>query len=149
MNAPATFVRIMEDLFLDELGKFIWIYIDDIFIFSNTFEEHIEHDQHACRKLKGDEFYANPKKSLFFATKLDILGHMIDDNGIHPAPEKIRNIMDWTRPNSQKELQRFNGMVNYISQFMPQATTITAPLTKLTGDTEWLWTDLQEAAFEG
>ena len=73
---------------------------------------------------------------------------MIDDEGIHPAPEKIRTIMDWTRPNSQKELQRFNGMVNYISQFLPHAATITAPLTELTGDAEWLWTDLQETAFQ-
>ena len=105
MNAPATFVRVMEDVFHDELGKFICIYIDHMFIFSNTFEEHIEHVKHACRKLKEQEFYANPKKSVFFATKLDILGHMIDDKGIHPAPEKIRNIMDSTRPNSQKELQ--------------------------------------------
>ena len=148
MNAPATFVRVMEDLFHDELGKFIWIYIDEIFIFSNSFEEHIEHVQHACRKLKEHKFYANPKKGVFFAAKLDILGHMIDDNGIHPAPEKIRKIMDWTRPNNQKELQRFNGMVNYISQFMPHAATITAALTELTGDEEWLWTDLQKTAFQ-
>ena len=94
MNAPATFIRVMEDLFHDELGKFIWIYIDDIFIFSNSFEEHIEHVQHACKKLKEHKFYANPKKSAFCAAKLDILGHMIDDKGIHPAPENIRNIMD-------------------------------------------------------
>src|SRR6266404_1643808 len=147
MNAPATFVRVMENLFHDELGKFIWIYIDDIFIFSNTFEDHIKHVKLACSKLQQYEFYANPRKSIFFANKLDILGHMIDDQGIHPAPEKIRSIMDWTRPNNQKELQRFNGMVNYISQFMPHAATITAPLTELTGDAEWLWTDLQEAAF--
>ena len=136
MNAPATFVRAMEILFHDELGKFIWIYIDDIFIFSNTFEEQIMHVKHACRKLKEHEFYANPKKSVLFAAKLDILGHMIDDKGMHPAPEKIRNIMDWTWPNSKKELQRFNGMVNYISQFMPHAATITAPLTELSGDPE-------------
>ena len=128
MNAPATFVRVIEDLFHGELGKFIWIYIDNIFIFSNRFEEHIEHVQHACRKLKEHKFYANPKKSVFFAAKLDILGHMIDDKGIHPAPERIRDIMDWTRPNNQKELQRFNGMVNYILQFMSHAATITAPL---------------------
>ena len=108
MNAPAAFVRVMEDLFHNELGKFIWIYIDDIFIFSNSFEEHIEHVQHTCRKLKEHKFYANPKQSVFFAAKLDILGHMIDDKGIHPAPEKIRDIMDWTRPNNQKELQQFN-----------------------------------------
>ena len=147
MNAPATFVRVMEALFHDELGKFIWIYIDDIFIFSNTFEDHIKHVKLACSKLQQYEFYANPRKSIFFANKLDILGHMIDDQGIHPAPEKIRSIMDWTRPNNQKELQRFNGMVNYITQFMPHAASITAPLTELTGDAEWLWTDLQEAAF--
>ena len=148
MNAPVTFVRVMEDLFHDELGKFIWIYIDDIFILSNSFEEHIEHIQQACRKLKEHKFYANPKKGVFIAAKLDILGHMIDDKGIHPAPEKIRDIMDWTRPKNQNELQRFNALVNYISQFMPHAATITAPLTELTGDAEWLWTDLQEIAFQ-
>ena len=102
MNAPATFVRVIEDLFHDELGKFFLIYIDDILIFSNSNEEHSEHVQHACRKLKEHKFYANPKKSVFFAAKLDILGHMRDDKGIHPAPEKIRDIMDWTRPNNQK-----------------------------------------------
>ena len=74
MNAPATFVRVMKDLFHNKLGKFIWIYIDEIFIFSNSFEEHIEQVKHACRKLKEHQFYANPKKSVFFATKLNILG---------------------------------------------------------------------------
>jgi len=73
---------------------------------------------------------------------------MIDDDGIHRAPEKIPTIMDWTRPENQKELQRFNGMVNYISQFIPHIATITALLTELSGNAEWLWTDLQEAAFE-
>jgi len=74
---------------------------------------------------------------------------MIEDNDIHPAPEEIRTIMDWTRPESQKELPRFNGMVNYISQFIPHIATSTAPLTELSGNAEWLWTDLQQAAFKG
>jgi len=148
MNAPGTFVWTMEDLFHDELGKNIWVYIDDIFVFSDTFEEHVKDVTNACSKLQNGGYYANPKKSVFFATKLDILGHMIDDDGIHPALEKIRTIMDWTRPESQKELQRLNGMVNYISQFIPHIATITAPLTELSGNAEWLWTDLEEAAFE-
>ena len=63
MNAPATFVRVMEDSFHNELGKFIWNYIDDIFIFSNSSEEHIEHVQHTCRKLKEHKFYANPRRA--------------------------------------------------------------------------------------
>ena len=109
----------MEDLFHDELGKNIWVYIDDIFVFSDTFEEHVKDVTNGWSKMQNAGYYANPRKSVFFATKLDILGHMIDDDGIHPAPEKIRTIIDWTRPESQKELQRFNGMVNYISQFIP------------------------------
>jgi len=85
---------------------------------------------------------------VLFATKLNILGHMIDDDSINPAPEKVRTIMDWTRSENQKELQRFNGMVNYISYFIPHIATITVPLTELSGNAEWLWTDLQGAAFE-
>src|SRR5712691_22961 len=147
MNARATFVRAMEDLFNDELGKNIGVYIDDIFVFIDTYEEHVKDITNACSKLQNAGYYANPRKSKFFASTLNILGHMIDDDGIHPAPEKIRTIMDWTRPQNQKELQRFNGMVNYISQFIPHIATITAPLTELSGDAEWLWTDLQEPAF--
>jgi len=98
MNAPRTLVRTMEDLFHEELGKNVWVYIDDIFVFSDTSEEHVKHVTNACSKLQKASYYGNPKKSVFFATKLDILGHMIDDDGIHPAPEKIWNIMDWTRP---------------------------------------------------
>jgi len=148
MNAPGTFVRTKKDLFHDELGKNIWVYIDDNFAFSDTFEEHVKDFTNACSEVQNAGYYANPKTSSFFATKPDILGPMIDDDGIHPAPEKIRTIMGWTRPESQKELQRFNGIVNYISQFIPHITTITALLTEVSGNAEWLWTDLQEAAFE-
>jgi len=102
----------------------------------------------ACSKLLNRGYYANPKKTVFFPTKLNILEHMIDNDGIHPGLEKIGTIIDWTRPERQKELQRFNGMVNYISQCIPNIGTITAPLAEQCGNAEWLWTDLQEAAFE-
>jgi len=136
MNAPGTFVRTMEDLFHDELGKNIWVYIEDIFVFSDTFEEHIKDVKNACSNLQNASYYANSKKSVFFATKLDILGQMIDDDGIHPAPETVRTMIDWTRPENQKELQQFNGIVNYISHFIPHIATSTAPLTELSGNAE-------------
>jgi len=78
------------------------------FVFKDSFEEHDKDVTNACSKLLNAGYYANPKKSVFFATKLDILGHMIDDNGIHPALEKIWTRMDWTRPESQNEQRRFN-----------------------------------------
>jgi len=148
MNAPATLVRVMEDLFYKELGDYIWVYIDDIFIFSNIFKDHIQNVTTVCDKLRKAGFYTNPKKSMFFAEKLEILGNMIEDDGLHRAPERIRSIMDWTKPKNQKEVERFNVMVTYISQFLPHAATIKAPLTELTGNTEWLCIDLHDAAFE-
>jgi len=68
---------------------------------TDTFEEHINDVRNACSKLQNAGYYANPKKSFFFATKLDILGNLIDDDGIHTAPEKIRTTMDWSRPERQ------------------------------------------------
>jgi len=94
MNAPRTFLRTMENLFHDELGKNIWVYIDDIFVFSDTFEEHNKEVINTCSKLQNAGYYANPKQSVFFATKLDILGHIKVNDGIHPAREKIRTIFD-------------------------------------------------------
>ena len=61
-----------------------------------------------CNKLKTAQLFANPKKSTFFAKRLEILGHIIDDAGIHPAPEKIATIEDWKTPKNKKELERFN-----------------------------------------
>jgi len=87
----------MEDVLHDELGKNIWVYIEDILVFSDTFEEHVKDITHTCSKLQKAGYYANPKKGVFFATKLHILGHMIDNNGIHPAQEKIHPKMDWKR----------------------------------------------------
>jgi len=81
-------------------------------------EEHVKDVTNGCSKLQNAGCYSNPKTSVFFATKLDIPCHMIDNDGIHPAPEIIGTIIAWTRPESQKELQRFNGIVNYISELI-------------------------------
>ena len=141
-------MRVMEDALSDYLGEFVWVYLDDILIFSNTPEDHIKHVDLVCKKLKEVQLFASPKKSVFFADWLEILGHIIDDKGVQPMPEKIRKISDWTTPKNKKELERFLGIVNYVSQFLPHIATIAAPLTDLTGDAEWVWTPTHEKAFK-
>jgi hypothetical protein len=119
MNAPGTFMRIMSDLFADYLGQFMWVYIDDILIYSDTEQDHLKHIAMVCDKLKQAQFYASRKKSEFFAASMDVLGHIIDDQGLRASPEKIARIEAWTTPKNKKQLQEFLGVVNYISQFIP------------------------------
>ena len=105
----------MLDLFADYLGQFVWVYIDDIVIFSNTEEDHLKYIAIVWEKLKEAQFYASRRKSEFFAKSIDVLGHIIDEDGLKPAPEKISKIENWTTSKTKKQLQEFLGMVNYIS----------------------------------
>jgi len=140
MNAPGTFIRIMADLFADYLGQFIWANIDDILIYSDTEQDHLKHIAMVCDKLKQAQFYTSTKKSEFFATRRDVLGHIIDDQVLRASSEKIARIEAWTTPKNKKQLQEFLGVVNYISQFIQHLTSITARLTLLTGTEKVVWT---------
>ena len=140
-NAPSTFMRVIEDLLSEYLNDFVWVYIDDILIFSDTLEEHIEHVTKVCQKLAEAKFYASPEKSKFLADKPELLGHVITSKGIETSPDRVKSITDWTIPINQKELQRFLGVINFVSQFLPHYASIIAPLTNLTGNAEFIWTE--------
>jgi len=84
-NAPSTFQNAMNTLFLDELGVFGYIYIDDIFIFSKTYKEHVNHVRHVLKKLRDNQFYTDQKKSQFLPEELSILGLAITTRGIQPV----------------------------------------------------------------
>ena len=79
---------------------------------------------------------------------MDVLGHIIDDEGLKASPEKIARIEALTTPKNKKQLQEFLGVVNYISQFIPHLALITAPLTSLTETEEFVWTATHDQAIE-
>ena len=93
-NSPSTFMRIINHILQAFLGIFIFVYLDDIFIYSDTLEDHIDHIKQVCLKLWEHRLYASAKKSQFFADKLEILGHYIDNQGIHADPLKIEKIIN-------------------------------------------------------
>jgi len=147
MNTPGRFMRIMSDLFAEYLGQFRWVYIDSILIYSDTQQDHLKHISIVCDKPKQAHFYTSRKKSEFFAASMDVLGHIIDDEGLRALPGKITRIEGWTTPKNKKQLQEFLRVVNYISQFIPHLGSITAPLTSLTGIEEFVWTSTQIMAW--
>src|SRR5437763_10703256 len=93
-NSPSTFMRIINYILQAFLGIFIFVYLDDIFIYSDTLENHIDYIKQVCLKLWKYQLYASAKKSQFFADKLEILGHYINSQGIQADPLKIEKIIN-------------------------------------------------------
>jgi hypothetical protein len=138
-NAPDTAIWVFEHILGGFIGDFIWTYLDDINIYSDTFEDHIKHCRLLCQHLQDAQIYASTAKCKLFANRLTIRGHYIDKDCIHIDPEKIQGIQDWPTPKSKKELQQFIGVVIYYAQFLPHLASITAPLSELISQDVFQW----------
>jgi len=112
LNVAGTFMLIMSDLFADYLGQFLWVYIDDILICSDIEQDHLKHIAMVCHKLKQAQFYSSRKKCEFLAPRMDVLEHIIDEQGSRASPEKITRIEAGTTPKKKKQLHEFLGVVN-------------------------------------
>ena len=89
-NAPSTFQRLMTAIFREFLRIFVHVYLDNIFIYSWSIQEHIEHIMKVLQRLSESQFYLSRSKLDLFSDKTDCLGHIIDDNGIHAELDKMR-----------------------------------------------------------
>ena len=146
-NAPITMMRIMNTILSPYLGKFIWVDLDDILIFSNTYSDHLYHLRQILKKLEENNFYLRMDKCNLLVDEIEVLGYTIKENQITPAKEKITHITDFPTPTNKKQLQQFLGSINYIGSHLPHIATLQAPLTELTGMQTWEWSDLQDNAF--
>ncbi|UYV76785.1 hypothetical protein LAZ67_14002014 [Cordylochernes scorpioides] len=128
-NASQTFQR-----FMDEVTKgldFVFVYIDDVLIASKNENDHIQHLHIIFKRLSDHGLTVNISKSVFGKPSLEFLGHIIDNKGIKPLPEKIRIVKDFPQPNSTRQLQRFIGLVNFYHRFIKNSSHILAPLYSL------------------
>ena len=89
-NAPSTFQWLMTAIFRDFLRRFVLVYLDNIFIYSQSIQEHIEHIMKVLQRLRESQFYLSRSKLDLFSDNTDCLGHVIDDNGIHTELVKMR-----------------------------------------------------------
>ena len=133
-NAPATFQRAMNEVFEDMIGKGLYVYIDDVTLYSSTFEEHMELLERFLRKLRKYSLYIKPKKCTIAAHQVELLGHLITREGIKPAPSKVKAIADYPRPTSKTELRAFLGLIGYYRNFIGGCSRIAEPLTRMLQD---------------
>jgi hypothetical protein len=94
-NAPTTFMRLMEDILHPFTNYFVVVYLDEILIYSNTWEEHLQHIQQVLHTLRQQKLYANLEKCFFIMDRVQYLGYIVDWNGVHVDPSKIQVIHYW------------------------------------------------------
>jgi hypothetical protein len=94
------------------------VYLNEILIYSRTWEEHLEHIQQVLHNLWQHKLYANLEKCSFGMDRVHYMGYIIDKHGIHVDPSKIQVIHDWLAPTTLTELQRFLGLANFYHRFV-------------------------------
>ena len=89
-NAPGTFQHVINRIFGQH--KFVLAYMDDILIFSNTAEEHLQHLRMVCETLREHKLYAKLSKCSFMQSQVPFLGHAVGDRGVQVSPAKIEAV---------------------------------------------------------
>ncbi|WVZ52612.1 hypothetical protein U9M48_003656 [Paspalum notatum var. saurae] len=145
-NAPASFMNLMNKVFMEYLDKFVVVFIDDILIYSKTEEEHEEHLRLVLQKLREHKLYAKLSKCEFWLDQVPFLGHIVSKGGIMVDPSKISSVIDWKVPEDVKEVRGFLGLAGYYRRFIESFSRIAKPMTSLLEKgVPFIWTKERQA----
>ncbi len=150
-NAPATFQRLMNDIFRDVLDKFVVVYLDDVLIYSKDRTEHEKHLRFVLKRLRDNHLIAKPSKCEFFRDSVEYLGHIVGHGTLKPMPSLVQAVREFPKPSTTKQLQSFLGLANYYRRFIKDFSSIAAPLTHLTSKkapNPMVWDDDTRKAFD-
>ncbi|GJZ26502.1 putative reverse transcriptase domain-containing protein, partial [Tanacetum coccineum] len=148
-NAPAVFMDLMNRVCKPYLDKFVIVFIDDILIYSHNKEEHANHLRIILELLKKEKLYAKFSKCDFWIRIVQFLGHLIDSQGLHVDPAKIKAVKNWASPTTPTEIRQFLGLAGYYRRFIKEFSKIAKSLTELTQkNKKYIWGEDQESAFQ-
>ena len=131
-NAPAVFMDLMNRVFRPFLDKFVIVFIDDILVYSKSWEEHEYHLRVVLQTLRENQLYGKLSKCEFWLDKVTFLGHVIFREGISVDPNKVEAVVKWERPTNVIEVRSFLGLASYYRWFVEGFSRLATPLTHLT-----------------
>jgi hypothetical protein len=109
-NAPAFFMNLMNSVFMDYLDKFVVVFIDDILIYSQSEEEHVDHLKMVLQRLREHQLYAKLSKCELWIDEVMFLGHIINKDGLVVDPKKVADVLNWKAPTDVRGIKSFIGM---------------------------------------
>ncbi|GJS11153.1 ty3-gypsy retrotransposon protein [Tanacetum coccineum] len=113
-NAPSTFQSLMNRVFRPYLRKFMFVFFNDILVYSRSLEEHLEHLRLVFENLRGEGLYCNRKKCAFGHTQVEYLGHIVSKEGVMADPTKVTAMLTWLIPKNIRELRGFLGLTGQV-----------------------------------
>nr|GEU33891.1 putative reverse transcriptase domain-containing protein [Tanacetum cinerariifolium] len=131
-NAPAVFIDLMNRVYRPYLDNFVILFIDDILIYSKSKEEHEVHLKLILELLKKEKLFGKFSKCEFWLQEVYFLGHVVNSEGIHVDPNKIKAVKNWKPPKTPIEIRSFLGLARYYRRFISSFSKIAKPLTLLT-----------------
>ncbi|KAL0286801.1 UNVERIFIED_CONTAM: Retrovirus-related Pol polyprotein from transposon.6 [Sesamum angustifolium] len=93
-NAPAAFMSLMNTTLQPFLDQFVIVFIDDILIYSSSYEEHEQHLHTVLQILREKQLYAKFSKCEFWMEEIAFLGHVVSKEGVQPDLAKVKAIME-------------------------------------------------------
>ena len=148
-NAPAVFQAMINDVLRDFLNLFVFVYLDDILIFSPDLDTHVRHVRQVLQRLLENKLYVKAEKSEFHARSVSFLGFLIAPGKIQMDPAKVSAVTQWPTPDSRKKVQQFLGFANFYRRFIRNFSAIAAPLHELTSpQVPFQWSPQADNAFQ-
>ena len=148
-NGPSIFQRLMQGILAPYLWLFTLVYIDDIVVFSKSWEDHLVHLDKVLGAIANAGVTLSPPKCFIGFSSILLLGQKVSRLGLSTHQEKVQAILELNRPANVSDLQKFLGMVVYFSQYIPYYSFIAAPLFGLLKKgVKWRWEAEHEIAFQ-
>jgi hypothetical protein len=131
-NATSTFTRTMTEVFKDLGSSFLKVFVDDLNVHSETWDDHLRHLEAVLCKLKDVNLKLNPGKCCFAAKSITFLGHVVSMEGIQPDPGKVKVVLHFPTLKNVTSVRSFLGLTGYYRKYIKGYSSLASPLFELT-----------------
>ncbi|XP_042299927.1 uncharacterized protein LOC121917880, partial [Sceloporus undulatus] len=130
-GGPSCFMKLVHEVLHDLLFEGVLVYLDDILIYSQDLNSHVQLVRKVLKRLLDHKLYVKLSKCHFHTDALDFLGYRVSTQGLHMDPHKVQDVLNWPEPKTRKQVQRFLGFANFYRQFIPDFAQVALPITNL------------------